>query len=102
MAPSCSIVRIVIKHFKEAFQKALRGLEVGSFGFGCDSKDLWGTPQQPAIAANLRSPLAQGPAQQSSSTLSSQQSAASAPALTSQVVVFGGVFVSALACLSVG
>ena len=33
--------------FKESFQKALRGLEVGSFGFGCDSKDLWGTPQQP-------------------------------------------------------
>ena len=30
--------------FKEAFQKALRGLEVGSFGFGCDGKDLWGTP----------------------------------------------------------
>ena len=29
--------------FKESFQKALRGLEVGSFGFGCDSKDLWGT-----------------------------------------------------------
>ena len=26
--------------FKEAFQKALRGLEVGSFGFGCDGKDL--------------------------------------------------------------
>ena len=34
--------------FKEAFQKALRGLEVGAFGFGCDGKDLWGTPQQPA------------------------------------------------------
>ncbi len=33
--------------FKESFQKALRGLEVGSFGFGCDSKDLWGTDQQP-------------------------------------------------------
>ncbi|MGD9723197.1 MAG: carbamoyl-phosphate synthase large subunit [Pirellulales bacterium] len=33
--------------FKESFQKALRGLEVGSFGFGCDSKDLWGTPEQP-------------------------------------------------------
>jgi carbamoyl-phosphate synthase large subunit len=33
--------------FKESFQKALRGLEVGSFGFGCDSKDLWGTPNQP-------------------------------------------------------
>ena len=30
--------------FKESFQKALRGLEVGSFGFGCDGKDLWGTP----------------------------------------------------------
>ena len=35
--------------FKESFQKALRGLEVGSFGFGCDGKDLWGTPEQPAI-----------------------------------------------------
>ena len=33
--------------FKESFQKALRGLEVGSFGFGCDKKDLWGTDQQP-------------------------------------------------------
>lgn len=27
--------------FKESFQKALRGLEVGSFGFGCDKQDLW-------------------------------------------------------------
>ena len=35
--------------FKESFQKALRGLEVGSFGFGCDSKDLWGTPEQPSL-----------------------------------------------------
>jgi len=35
--------------FKEAFQKALRGLEVGSFGFGCDGKDLWGTMRQPSI-----------------------------------------------------
>jgi len=34
--------------FKESFQKALRGLEVGSFGFGCDSKDKWDTPQQPS------------------------------------------------------
>src|SRR5436305_2460730 len=34
--------------FKESFQKALRGLEVGSFGFGCDSKDKWATPQQPS------------------------------------------------------
>ena len=35
--------------FKEAFQKALRGLEVGSFGFGCDGKDLWGTPAEPGL-----------------------------------------------------
>ncbi|QEG33627.1 carbamoyl-phosphate synthase large subunit [Bythopirellula goksoeyrii] len=34
--------------FKESFQKALRGLEVGSFGFGCDGSDLWGTDQQPS------------------------------------------------------
>ncbi|MBL8825536.1 MAG: carbamoyl-phosphate synthase large subunit [Planctomycetaceae bacterium] len=34
--------------FKESFQKALRGLEVGSFGFGCDNKDLWGTVMQPS------------------------------------------------------
>jgi len=27
--------------FKESFQKALRGLEVGAFGFGCDGSDLW-------------------------------------------------------------
>ena len=35
--------------FKEAFQKALRGLEVGWFGFGCDGKDLWGTPAEPSV-----------------------------------------------------
>jgi carbamoyl-phosphate synthase large subunit len=35
--------------FKESFQKALRGLEVGSFGFGCDGKDLWGTREQPSL-----------------------------------------------------
>ena len=33
--------------FKESFQKALRGLEVGSFGFGCDAKDRWGAADQP-------------------------------------------------------
>ncbi len=47
--------------FKESFQKALRGLEVGSFGFGCDSKDLWGTEQQPSleeIRAKLATPNA--------------------------------------------
>ena len=42
--------------FKESFQKALRGLEVGSFGFGCDGKDLWGTPEQPSIE-EIRSKL---------------------------------------------
>ena len=35
--------------FKESFQKALRGLEVGAFGFGCDGKDLWGTENQPSL-----------------------------------------------------
>ncbi len=48
--------------FKESFQKALRGLEVGSFGFGCDGKDLWGTPQQPTrdeIRAKLAVPSAE-------------------------------------------
>ncbi len=45
--------------FKESFQKALRGLEVGSFGFGCDAKDLWGTDEQPSedeIRAKLATP----------------------------------------------
>jgi carbamoyl-phosphate synthase large subunit len=48
--------------FKESFQKALRGLEVGSFGFGCDGKDRWGTPQQPSreeIRAKLAVPRAE-------------------------------------------
>ncbi|MFM8253247.1 MAG: carbamoyl-phosphate synthase large subunit [Planctomycetota bacterium] len=45
--------------FKESFQKALRGLEVGAFGFGCDGKDLWGTTTQPSqeeIRAKLSTP----------------------------------------------
>ncbi len=33
--------------FKESFQKALRGLEVGAFGFGSDGKDLWYTDRRP-------------------------------------------------------
>ncbi len=33
--------------FKESFQKALRGLEVGAFGFGADTKDLWYTDRRP-------------------------------------------------------
>ncbi len=35
------------RNFKESLQKALRGLEVGRFGLGCDRKDRWGTPQAP-------------------------------------------------------
>ena len=45
--------------FKESFQKALRGLEVGSFGFGCDGKDRWGTDEEPSrddIRAKLSTP----------------------------------------------
>ena len=46
--------------FKESFQKALRGLEVGSFGFGCDGKDLWGTDR---AAEPRRDPRQAGDAQ---------------------------------------
>ncbi len=45
--------------FKESFQKALRGLEVGSFGFGCDGSDRWGTDDEPSkeeIHEKLSSP----------------------------------------------
>src|SRR5687768_6383584 len=35
--------------FKESLQKALRGLETGRFGLGCDHKDEWGTPSQPEM-----------------------------------------------------
>ena len=48
--------------FKESFQKALRGLEVGSFGFGSDKNDLWGTDEQPTeddIRAKLSWPNSQ-------------------------------------------
>ncbi len=43
--------------FKESFQKALRGLEVGSFGFGCDNKDPWGTSSEPTLE-EIRAKLA--------------------------------------------
>ena len=36
--------------FKESLQKALRGLEVGRFGLGCDRRDRWGTADQPTRA----------------------------------------------------
>ena len=45
--------------FKESFQKALRGLEVKSDGFGSDPLDLWGTREQPSesdIIAKLKKP----------------------------------------------
>jgi carbamoyl-phosphate synthase large subunit len=45
--------------FRESLQKALRGLEVGRFGLGCDQKDLWGTAEQPSdedIRAKLSTP----------------------------------------------
>jgi carbamoyl-phosphate synthase large subunit len=35
--------------FKESLQKALRGLETGSFGLGCYRGDLWGTDAQPSV-----------------------------------------------------
>src|ERR671928_1029615 len=35
--------------FKESLQKALRGLETGSFGLGCYRGDRWGTPEQPTL-----------------------------------------------------
>jgi carbamoyl-phosphate synthase large subunit len=38
------------RNFKESLQKALRGLETGRFGLGCDRLDRWGTAQQPNLA----------------------------------------------------
>ena len=52
-------VMAIGRTFRESFQKALRGLEVGRFGFGCDPKDRWGTPDQPTldeIKAKLATP----------------------------------------------
>ncbi len=43
--------------FKESFQKALRGLEVGAFGFGSDGLDRWYTenrPERDEIEAKLQ------------------------------------------------
>src|SRR6201996_5922193 len=48
--------------FKESLQKALRGLETGRFGLGCDRGDLWGRPKQPTmdeIAARLATPTSE-------------------------------------------
>src|SRR5438128_4928785 len=35
--------------FKESLQKAIRGLETGRFGLGCDRIDRWGTSNKPGI-----------------------------------------------------
>ncbi len=40
-------VMAIGRTFKESLQKALRSLEVGRFGLGCDKKDLWGSTRQP-------------------------------------------------------
>ena len=48
--------------FKESLQKALRGLEVGRFGLGCDRRDRWGTDDPPTrddITQKLASPNAE-------------------------------------------
>jgi carbamoyl-phosphate synthase large subunit len=48
--------------FKESLQKALRGLETGRFGLGCDRLDRWGTAQQPGldeISSKLSTPNAE-------------------------------------------
>jgi carbamoyl-phosphate synthase large subunit len=37
------------RNFKESLQKALRGLEIGRFGLGCDRQDRWGTALQPIL-----------------------------------------------------
>ena len=41
--------------FKESLQKALRGLETGRFGLGCDQKDAWGGENQPSVEAVIKS-----------------------------------------------
>jgi carbamoyl-phosphate synthase large subunit len=48
--------------FKESLQKALRGLETGRFGIGCDRADRWGTrvpPSREEILAKLATPNAE-------------------------------------------
>jgi carbamoyl-phosphate synthase large subunit len=42
-------VMAIGRTFRESFQKALRGLEVGRFGLGCDKKDLWTSANRPSI-----------------------------------------------------
>ena len=42
-------VMAIGRTFRESLQKALRGLEVGRFGLGCDAKDPFGTPEFPTL-----------------------------------------------------
>ncbi|RUL88420.1 carbamoyl-phosphate synthase large subunit [Tautonia sociabilis] len=52
-------VMAIGRTFKESVQKALRGLEVGRFGLGCDPKDRWYSDTRPTedeIAAKLATP----------------------------------------------
>jgi carbamoyl-phosphate synthase large subunit len=54
-------VMAIGRTFRESLQKALRGLEVGRFGLGCDKKDPWGTNAQPSedvIKSKLATPNA--------------------------------------------
>ncbi len=53
--------------FKESLQKALRGLEVGRFGIGCDRRDRWGT-RQPADARRNHAHARHGPTPNASGT----------------------------------
>ncbi len=48
--------------FKDSLQKALRGLEVGRFGLGCDLRDRWGSnnpPTETEIVSKLTTPNAE-------------------------------------------
>ncbi len=50
------------RNFRESFQKAMRGLEVGAFGLGSDNRDRWGTDEEPdrdEITAKLSIPNAE-------------------------------------------
>jgi carbamoyl-phosphate synthase large subunit len=52
-------VMAIGRTFKESLQKALRGLEVGRFGLGCDPKDRWfsgNRPTEEEISAKLATP----------------------------------------------
>jgi carbamoyl-phosphate synthase large subunit len=51
-------VMAIGRTFKESLQKALRGLEVGRFGLGCDKKDPAAPPDEDEIAAKLATPNA--------------------------------------------